>query len=254
MTFRNACCFFFCVIIWAMPSMAGAQQLSFIHIQTENNQFYEVQWNGKTYTSSPTGYLVVPQVPAGSHSLTISFSAETVARYTFTIEMADKPRGFSLRQSIDNSWTLFDMVDFSLLKGTIVEPAPKESIIHNPPDPALKPVTEEKVADKSVVIAVVKTEPLIIKKEKTTIKPTGILKIFDKSSSSGVDQVYVLINGTRLDTIALFIPILNEDQHRSVSNPSALIIRVQQSILEQEIISLNAGLIRKRQRYPLLSK
>lgn len=40
---------------------------------------------------------------------------------------------------------------------------------------------------------------------------TAIRKIFDKGSSSGVDQVYVIMTGNRADTIALFIPVLEQN-------------------------------------------
>jgi hypothetical protein len=196
----------------------AAQPLSFIHIQTENDKPYEVAWNGKNYASSANGYLVIPQVPAGKQVLSLSYLDETgtTTECQFTIAMEDKPRGFSLRIGMDNSWSLFDMVDLTLLKGT---PVVKAAV----PDVTPLLVKEEQPVQKPADQPAVKKEPVVIK-EKTVIKPTGILKIFDKTGTSGIDQVYVISNGAKSDTIALFIPVIaQKNEPNTGSNPAAFI-------------------------------
>lgn len=223
-----------------------AQPLSFIHIQTENEQPYEMVWNGKSYSSSPKGYLVIPQVAVGKHILNLSYSDETgaVTESQFTVAMEGVPRGFSLRQAIDNSWSLFDMVDLTLLKGTIVVPMVKASV----PDVVPATVKDESLIQKPTEQPAVKKEP-VIAKEKTGLKPTGILKIFDKSGTSGIDQVYVITNGAKSDTIALFIPVIEKNEPNTGSNPSAV-------VQHPESLYSNAGqTILARPRYLLaLSK
>ncbi|MES2330504.1 MAG: hypothetical protein V4539_12950 [Bacteroidota bacterium] len=215
------CCFFF-VLSGMLSVSANAQQVSFIHIQAEYDQPYEASWNGKNYASSSKGYLVIPQVPAGTHTLNIRIPGEPVTDHTFTVRVDDKPRGFTLRQEIDNSWSLFDMIDFSLVKGVLVEPAPIVKTVV--PDPIFIPVKADKPGESPASkTAEPKKEPVTTNKEKPAIRPDGILKIFDKSSSSGIDQVYVIISGTRSDTIALFIPVLPENPPKTATNPSAYI-------------------------------
>jgi hypothetical protein len=42
--------------------------------------------------------------------------------------------------------------------------------------------------------------------------PTGFIqKIFDKMGSTGIDQVYIITNKGKTDTVALFIPDLKEE-------------------------------------------
>ncbi|MEO7532112.1 MAG: hypothetical protein ABIS69_11895 [Sediminibacterium sp.] len=221
-------------------------------MQTENNQLYEVQWNEKTYASSTTGYLVVPQMPGSNQTLTILFSRETGTKYTFTIEMGNKPRAFSIRQSLNNTWSLFDLVDFSLLQGTPLASLAKTVIISRPNAITPKVVIETKPIDKPTdnpsEPIVVKAEAPQIPKEKPNTKAIGIRKIFDKRSLSGVDQVYVLTIGTRLDTIALFIPVLIGEQPGSDTNPSASTIKSWQSSL------VYGNLFLIRPRYTLFSK
>lgn len=241
---QNYFCWLIGMLLLMASTSAMAQPLSFIHIQTENDQPYEVVWNGKNYSSSPKGYLVIPKVPVGKHILNLSYSDETgaITECQFTVAMEGIPRGFSLRQAIDNSWSLFDMVDLTLLKGTIIAPMVKASV------PEVVPVKEESPVQKPIEQPAVKKEP-VLAKEKTGLKPTGVLKIFDKSGTSGIDQVYVITNGAKSDTIALFIPVIEKNEPNTGSNPSAL-------IQYPESLYSNAGqTIRARPRYLLaLSK
>ena len=194
---------------------AMAQPVSFIHIQSENNRAFRVQWKGNDYPSSTTGYLVIPQVPAGEQTLVFSFQDTSLPAYSFTLIMDDKPRGFSLRQSLSNTWSLFDMVSFAVTKGS-EKPKPKEEkpvlVIAQPAQPEKKsqPVVDTTAKTVSTpVTAAITEKPAPAKIPRSTEPP--IQKIFDKANSSGIDQVYIIINKGKADTIAVFIPALKEE-------------------------------------------
>ncbi len=191
---------------------AHAQQSSFIHIQSENNQPFLVRLSGNTYSSSSTGYLVIPQVPAGEQNLVIGFPENQFPDYRFQCLMTDKPLGFSLKQSVDNSWSLFDMVNFTVLKGTLYEKEtakePMVTITEKPVEPVL---TEAKAVEKPIVREEPKkpvTPPQAKENKPVVAGESTIRKIFDRNSSGGIDQVYVVINAGIADTVALFIPEL----------------------------------------------
>lgn len=210
-SWKNSTLFFCFTVGMILGTAAKAQPAGFIYLQSENNTGFQLIWNGNSYPSSPTGYLVVPQMPAGEQVVEISFPGTIWHNSSFTIKMADKPRGFSLRQTVQNRWVLFDMVSFTEIAGKEILP---------PANP--KPVYEELVSPLAEKISVVtpeqkKPEPLPVKKETTPVAKvripvtTAIRKIFDKGSSSGIDQVYVIITGNRTDTLALFIPVLEPE-------------------------------------------
>ena len=186
----------------------NAQQTNFIHIQSESNQPFGVQLNGFTYSSSASGYLVIPQVAAGEHNLIVGFPQNLYPEYSFQCTISDKPRGFSLKLGVDNSWSLFDMVNFTVLKGKLVtneqvmQPLPQSP----PPEPEISK-SSETAATKPIEV------PVVSKKESLPVNTafSSIQKIFDKTSSGGIDQVYVVINRGKADTVALFIPILKTD-------------------------------------------
>ena len=199
----------FCFLIWMVTLLpAGAQQSGFVHLQSENNLPYQVQWNGNTLASSANGYLVIPQVMAGTHTLVISFAPEISVPYTFTITVGDKPKGFSIRQGVDNSWRLFDLIDYSLVAGKPAPPKIKTILAEETALPVLQQ-TVDKPRD-TARAAIVKVPALLpVKPQRSTIE---IKKIFDRESLSGIDQVYVITKANRSDTIALFIPVLQDNK------------------------------------------
>lgn len=189
---------------------APAQPTGFIYLQTENNTGFRVQWDGNAYTSSQTGYLVIPQMAAGEQVLLIEFPSSLGNAYSFTVKLAGKPRGFSLRQAINNQWNLVDMVDLSLVHGKEILPESKPKLVFEElaPPPAEKKAIEPPVQKPAEIIAVKKEIPVIRKPAIARIRE--VHKIFDKTGATGIDQVYVLVTGKQSDTIALFIPVLQE--------------------------------------------
>jgi hypothetical protein len=195
---------------------AHAQSGSFIHIQSENNNAFSVQWKGNTYTSSASGYLIIPQVPVGEQLLVFGFQDTSLPAYSFSVMMEDKPRGFTLKQSISNTWSLFDMVSFTLTKGS-GKPKEKEEkpvlVIKKPAIPENKPSPPEmdtiiKPAPVEQPIAIT-DKPAAKKTSKTNAPP--IQKIFDKANTSGIDQVYIVTSKGKADTVAIFIPVLKDE-------------------------------------------
>lgn len=201
-------------------SVAVSQPAGFIYLQTENNTIYQVRWNGNTYQSSATGYLVIPQMPAGEHLLQIDFPSSLGKGYAFTIRLADKPRAFSLRQDVKNRWSLVDMIDLSQLAGKEILPAPNNQLVFEewiPPQPEKR--TAEPPVQKSPESPAVKkeTRETVVIRKPLREKVQDIKKIFDRGSVTGIDQVYVITTGNRSDTIALFIPVLQEPVSRQMA-------------------------------------
>ena len=244
--------FFIFIFFFVISSLAGAQPSGFIYIQSEINLPYQVQCNGNNYSSSPGGYLLVQQVPAGEQTLVITFSPEISVAYSFTIAVTEKPRGFSLRQAINNSWSLFDMIDFTTQKGTVVAKIVKPEPIQS--EPVL--IVEKKPADsattKPTETALVKKEDSLTKKEPVGKAVTGLQKILDKSGPSGIDQVYIIINGGKADTVAIFIQVLTEDEPKAKSSTGSQSAAV--SGPGKDRIEMALAFIHLRLRNPLRSK
>lgn len=202
------------ILCFLFSHPANAQLSSFIHIQSENNIAYHVQWNGNTYSSSATGYLVIPQVPPGDHTLVFGFRDSSLPEYSFSVSMADKPRGFSLKQSVNNTWSLFDMVSFAVTKGSEQsrQKENKPALVMNAPGEAgKKPEPVKDTAAKVLPVPTVNPETPVVNKAPQS-KETPIRKIFDKAGTAGIDQVYVIVTKEKTDTVAIFIPALKEEE------------------------------------------
>ena len=256
---------FFLASFCLVSGIINAQQTSFVYMQTENNLPYKVLWNGNNYPSSATGYLVIPQVPPGIHIMVVAFSPGISPDYTFTIPVADKPRGFSLRQSVDNNWSLFDMIDFSLIKGVLADKTPKpepETKITTEPIVQVIPETKPEVKEpaKPVEKPAVFNETPVVKKEvpvlvkQRLVSTAGIMKIFEKAGATGIDQVYVIVNGVKSDTVALFIPDLKAELPKPQSASQIAFISQSSDSLLQVGFSLVNVSFPARTRKPLFSK
>lgn len=250
--FRSYCCLIV-LCLFVPDASAQEQQPVSVHLQTEFGQPFVVRWNGKKFESSASGYLVLPQVGSGNQSFTVLFNGMEKAEFRYTIAVGNDTKGYTLRQAIDNSWRLFDMVEWATIEGVYIEPATKEVIAEKPPASIPAPVSEdrpvEKIPVRSVETPAVKTGSPVVARPREPLT-TGISKIFDKSGSTGIDQVYVLTNGVRSDTIALFIPVLTEEMPKTGTNPAAVLKHTNQTI---DVVAQNREWLATRRRYLFMS-
>lgn len=170
---------------------AGAQEQGSLYIQSENNQVFYAQCNGLLFVSSATGYLMVPKMPPGDHTLVVAFPRNQYGEYAFICGVTEKPLAYSLKLAVDNSWSLFDMVSFSSIKGRQATAEEKAM---------LKPAIEKKTEENTPVVA----------DSLQKAGAAGIQKIFDQTTESGIDQIYVVNNDGKMDTVVVLISFLPE--------------------------------------------
>jgi hypothetical protein len=176
---------------------AFSQTEHFVHLQSENGQSYAVSWNGIAYTAAANGYLVIPKVPPGNQKFVISFPGRNYPDMSFSFLMGNQSQAFSLQLAIDNTWRLFDLVHLSALQGVVSTDTPKLT----------EKETEVKSNTPQATPAVVKNFVLM-----ANPKDSGIQKIFEKATTGGIDMVYVVDNNGVTDTIAVFIPVTQQNQ------------------------------------------
>lgn len=195
-----------------------AQQARYIYIQSENNQLFNVQLNGKNYSSNSTGYLLIPQLTSGNYTIQLGFP-RSAALYSFNLSIGQDDRGFSLKLGVDNNWSLFDMVSFNVIAASAVTEKAKETEeIRAPATPVSSPLSQEvkktvetkqaanaELTPKTIVVTT--PAPVTAKTTKHAL-PSAIRKIYEKAGTEGVDLVYEVPNGNKMDTVILFVPHL----------------------------------------------
>lgn len=184
-------------------STVYGQVSHYLFIQTENNQPFYLRLMGANLSSNATGYLLIPKLSDGEYELNIGF-AQSDKEQKFTIKVEGKDLGFSLKQELDNNWSLFNLVDFSLIKGHAVavesKEEKKEAVVEMPVEP-IKQVFKEH-----------ETKPAPIKEVVQSPKSIKVLpeikKIYDKTTEDGIDMVFIVSGSPKNDTVILYVPAL----------------------------------------------
>lgn len=91
-----------------MSLAVHAQQVHFIYIQADNKQPFSVELNGKYYSSSSIGYIILPKLTDGTYTLKINFAKNSYPEQNFTLNVAGKDYGYALKNFDDKGWGLFN--------------------------------------------------------------------------------------------------------------------------------------------------
>ena len=189
----------------------SAQATHYLFFQTENNQPFYLRLMGSTLSSNASGYLLIPKITDGKYEIHIGF-VKSDTEQQFEVIMEGKDLGFSLKQELDNSWSLFNLVDFSQNKGKTVAVVPKQPVKPDEEPVVANKVKEEEkqVEKKDIKLAdtVAKVQEQVKEQPKAKkILPT-ISKIYDRASVEGIDMVFV-VNGTpKSDTVIIYVPAI----------------------------------------------
>jgi hypothetical protein len=159
-----------------------AQKTYFLYIQTEAKIPFNLQLADKAYHSNATGYLLIPSLEAGQYTLVIDFPKNQFVSQTFVCEISEKDRGFRLKQNADNSWILYDLVTQAEIRNAIG----KEAVKINYDNKLLK------------------SNP-----DKAPTTTNNVTKTYQKIGANGINQAYTVQNGSKIDTVLLFIPAMD---------------------------------------------
>ena len=195
-----------------------AQQFHFVYLQTDNKQPFYVRINEKLYSSSASGYVVIPKLIEGTHTITVGFPKNEWPSQNIAIKVANKDQGFLLKNFESKGWGLFNFQTMEVV--TAANEVSNQPVITNEPSndqfssvladvvntPSIKEVKKEVVQTEIVQKPVeVKKEALVIIEEK---KPDSaiIQKVFSAKDTDGLAMVYVDKQSSGIDTIKVFIP------------------------------------------------
>ncbi len=225
------------LLAFLLVNNLSAQQTYFIYLQNETKQPFAVIYNKKIYSSTPSGYLILPQLNNGLVSFTISFPKNIHPEQKFFTVLDKKDAGFLLKNFGEKGWGIFNLQSLSVTMANqsvpeilvkeevstlpqIVNNKPKEvkidSVVVQPTDLEkadssslnIKPVKGNTIID-STKKEVIDIAPLVPKEEIPPLikkKETGIVKTFEISGSTGVDLIYVDYTTKPYDTVTVFIP------------------------------------------------
>ena len=104
--------FFICLFI---SFSIQAQQNHFIYIQTENKQPFYVKLDKKIYSSSASGYLIIPKLKEGIYNLIVGFPKNEWPEQKIKSTLGDKDLGYLLKNFGDKGWGFFNLQSLNIV-------------------------------------------------------------------------------------------------------------------------------------------
>jgi len=243
-----------------LSNFVFAQEKHFVFIQADNKQPFYVSVEGKLYSSTATGYLIIPKLADGSYNLTIGFAQNAFPEQTFTTVVENKDLGFELKNFGDKGWGLFNLQSLNISMATtastdvvakalseispakIEEPVisfPAKKVASEAPKVssdnasgqsttnAAIPGEQVKPVDSSVLVTekTVAESPAVAAKagdKNKDEKSPGVKKVAEVTSEEGVQLSFVEGSGKNADTIHVVIPSAPAETSPAAKTPSTV--------------------------------
>jgi len=93
--------------------MLNAQKIYFVYLQTENNAPFFVRIDDKLYSSSPSGYLILPRLKDSTYHFRLGFPGKDVD-LDFSTTINKKDHGYLVKNFGEKGWGLFDLQSLSI--------------------------------------------------------------------------------------------------------------------------------------------
>lgn len=96
----------------------SAQEKHFVFIQSDTKQPFYVSVNNKLYSSTASGYVIIPKLTDGNYNFTVGFAQNAYPEQTFTTIVQNKDLGFDLKNFGDKGWGLFNLQTLGVTMAT----------------------------------------------------------------------------------------------------------------------------------------
>jgi hypothetical protein len=253
---------------------AQSQQYHFVYLQTDNKQPFYVRIQEKLYSSSSTGYLVIPKLRSGSHIITVGFPKNEWPSQIISLQITDKDLGYSLKNFESKGWALFNWQTMEVINSnqSSANNSPVVStteatdgfssvlseVVNTPLQK--KPVNEPTAQPVSVNVpatATVSDAPPVVSKQE--VAPSNIASNISKISSisdetstaiiyvdrweGGIDTIQVIIAGKITDTKPIVVESTAVVSKPSVTEPPMTNVSkdASEKFLDIELPNPNAG-------------
>lgn len=91
------------------------QQAYFIYLQTDNHQAFYIRMGDRVYSSTSSGYCILPQLADSSYQLIAGFPGNAFPEQSFTVDIHHKDAGYLLKNFGDKGWGLFNLQSLAVI-------------------------------------------------------------------------------------------------------------------------------------------
>ncbi|RYD82081.1 MAG: hypothetical protein EOP53_04645, partial [Sphingobacteriales bacterium] len=222
--------FLFLAVFFLASLFAKAQHNHFVYLQADNKQPFYVKVKGNVYSSSASGYLIIPKLQAGTHELSIGFPKNQWPSQSIPVTVSGKDLGYLLKNFDSKGWGLFNIQTMDVIMASASGTAPAAQpevktdefsnaladVVNTPSIKEVKPEEKKPEPVKKVepiaAIPVINTE--VPKKEEVTAivaKPKSIVtKVKSNQTAQSADITYLVSDEYGSDTVDISIPLQTE--------------------------------------------
>ncbi len=97
---------------------AFSQENFYVYFQADDHLPFYAKINAKFYSSSETGYLIVPKLNDGVYEVVIGFAKNEYAEQYFSLSLNKKDNGFQLKNFAGKGWVLVNLQNSSVINNT----------------------------------------------------------------------------------------------------------------------------------------
>ncbi len=189
-----------------------AQKNHFIYIQTDNKQPFYAKLDKKIYSSSTSGYVILPKLINGDYTFTFGFPKNEWPEQKVMFHVNDNDAGYLFKNFGDKGWGFYNLQTSQIVMANVIK---EEAVVvtPTPPEKITTPVIEQKEPTPAIT-KVEKTPEEVkiiapeIKEEKKNVAKELIEQRQYKNSDAGVDIVYTIIKTDKTtETVKIFIPV-----------------------------------------------
>lgn len=214
----------------ALAVSASSQLDYFISIDADGGQPFSVMIGRKIWSSDAQGHLIIPQLKDSVYRLRVNFPRNEYPELLFDITLGKRDKGFELKKSGSQSWSLYDWQRLELIAIASDQQAPPvQQPVFKRTDP-LANLLAGTVNDSAVLLTST-TTPRPIEKDTLKTKPLQTIDttiqslttpkllnppvqlLVDKSTTLGRQLVYAIMEGEIMqEAIVLFIALDNSQE------------------------------------------
>ena len=235
-----------CICMCNFSSLA--QHNHFVYVQSDNKQPFYVRLKDKLYSSSASGYVILPKLSAGEHLLSFGFPNNEFPNQEISVNISGKDLGYLLKNFPGKGWGLFNIQSMDVLMAKNASKSVSPSTTETRTDafsttladvvntPSIKEVNKPQPAPETKPVAAVQPTPPVIPvdpKPETAVVPEKIsepavpaapaaaLSVIKKTgyaqSSSLIAVQYLVTDDFGNDTVDVEIAIMP-----AVNEPAAV--------------------------------
>jgi hypothetical protein len=220
-----------------------SQDYHFIYIQSENKQPFYLRTKEKVYSSTESGYLIIPKLESKRLIFTVGFPKNIWPPSDYQLDIELKDLGFQLKKVDSLQWALYDLQTSELLSPT-EKNANKFQIIQTSTD------------EFSNILAEVSNNPAI--KQKKINTDEGLVEnknynslIVDKSTSANPDEKIIsstsdtALQSSLTKTVETIIPKMDTAVQLSIAKAEEPIISKADTAVQLNIVKNDETIIPK---------